>query len=343
MKSKLTIVVTIGSFGLISANTLAIEKNEWLAAVTLNGLVQIEARYNRDYDKKDTSDLVVDEVDLGIKAQIDKQIKANIVFVYEEDITPWEVDEAILTWNNLESLLYVAAGQMYVPFGKFESNMISDPLILQLGEIRETAAKIGFEAGNLYGSFYGFNGTTNDDSDDTIDHYGANFGFFQERENINYDLGLSYISDIGDTDGISDALGEEMKDYDSVNGLSAHFILNRSSFGLMGEYITALDQFNADHLAFNGNGAEPKAWNVEAGYTFNLLGKETIFALGYQATEESLALELPKTRITGVISMASYKNTTISLEYASYKDYDQNDGGTGERAESVIFQVAVEF
>jgi len=112
---------------------------------------------------------------------------------------------------------------------------------------------------------------------------------------------------------------------------------------LMGEYITALDEFQANHLAFKGQAAQPKAWNAEAGFTFNIAGIETTLAVGYQATEEALALELPESRILGVVSAGIYDNTTVSLEYAVDSDYDENDGGTGKDAKSAILQFAVEF
>ena len=345
MKKKFIVIAT----SLISyTHLLAAEENQWSTGVTVTGLVQVEARYNQDYDEVDASDFVVDELGVGIEAQVHKWATAQIVFLYEEGSTPLEIDEAIITLGNLEaSPVYLSTGQLYVPFGNFESNMISDPLTLELAEAREKALQLGFEAGGAYGSVYGFNGSTQDDANNTIDHYGAQIGFAMETGPASFDLGIGYISDIGDSDGLTDALGGDnvanLVNYDYVGGLGAHLILNFGTLNLVGEYVMALDTFKKDHLAFNGYGAEPKAWNAEVGYTFNLANKEITFALGYQGTEEALALGLPEKRYLGGLSVGIFQNTTFSLEYAFDEDYSQSEGGTGEDANQVILQLAVEF
>ncbi len=255
-----------------------------------------------------------------------------------------EIDEAFLTLGGSELPLYLSVGQLYVPFGYFESYMLSDPLTLEIGEAREKAAQLGFETSGLYGSVYVFNGMTQDGSEDKIDHYGSNIGFSQEIKNLSYDFGVSYINDIADSDGLSDAISDDdwpVQDYEYVGGFGAYISFNIGSISLIGEYVTALDQFDVEHLAFNGIGAEPKAWNVELGYTFNIAGKETTLAIGYQGTEE--AMELPETRLLTALSVSIYDNTTFSLEYAYDEDYDISDGGTGKDANNVILQLAVEF
>ncbi|MEN8217176.1 MAG: LbtU family siderophore porin [Pseudomonadota bacterium] len=313
MKIKPIVVAIIG---LVSTN-VSVAENVLPSGVSINGIVQVEARFNQDYDGNDSSDFVADEVGVAIEAQVHKLVKAQIAFLYEEGATDLEIDEAFVTLG--ESELYLAVGQFYVPFGNFESHMISDPLTLELGDAREKAAQVGFETGGVYGSIYAFNGATQEDSEDKIDHYGANIGFAQETEGFSYDLGVSYISDIGDSDG-----------------LGAHFLFNIGPVSLIGEYVTALD-------GFNGKGAEPKAWNAEVGYSFEIGGKETTLALGYQGTEEMVAMELPESRILAGLSVGIYENTTFSFEYARDEDYKQSDGGTGKNADMMILQLAVEF
>ncbi|HIE02099.1 MAG TPA: LbtU family siderophore porin [Thiotrichaceae bacterium] len=354
MKFKLKQIVTaISLSALLGANNMAIaEKNDVLSSISISGVVQVESRFHQDYDDNDSSDFVVDEFALGIEAQADKFVKGQMGFLYEEGATDLEIDEAFITLGNFTEVpFYLAAGQLYVPFGRFESHMISDPLTLEIGEAREKAAQLGFEIEGLYGSVYIFNGMTQDDADDKIDHYGANLGFAQETEAFSYDVGVSYISDLADSDGLSGALEgvapagdlSQLADYDYVNGLGAHLLFNIGPVSVIGEYLTALDDFNAEHLAFKGKGAEPKAWNAELGYSFNIVGKETTFALGYQGTDEAVAIELPETRLLAGLSMGIYKNTTFSVEYAHDEDYDVSNGGSGEDAQSVIFQLAVEF
>jgi hypothetical protein len=335
--------IVVGTIGLVSTSVSVAEEGVLPSGVSISGIVQVEARFNQDYDGNDSSDFVADEVGVAIEAQVHKMAKAQISFLYEEGATDLEIDEAFVTLGQSEA--YLAVGQLYVPFGNFESHLISDPLTLELGEAREKAAQVGFEKGGVYGSIYAFNGATQEGSEDKIDHYGANIGFAQETERFSYDLGVGYISDIGDSDGLSDTLGENVTspDYGYVDGLGAHILFNIGPVSLIGEYVTALDGFNVDHFAFNGKGAEPKAWNAEMGYTFEIGGKETTLALGYQGTEEMVAMELPETRVLAGLSVGIYENTTFAFEYARDEDYDENDGGTGKDADMMTLQLAVEF
>lgn len=336
------IVSAVSLIGLMSTNVSAADDNQWLTGVKLYGLLQVEAQYRQDYGDIDTSDIVVDEMDLGIEAQVNKWAKADIIFIYEEDSTPLGIDEAFLTLGNTEeSPLYLAVGQMYVPFGSFESYMVSDPLTVDLAETSEKAVKIGFETSGLYGSVYLFNGATQNDENNTIDHYGANIGFAQEGEGFSYDAGINYISDMGDTDTLGEVL-EGVDDYDYVEGIGGYLNLNFGAASLYAEYMTALDEFSAENIAFKGYGAQPAAWNVEAAYTMNL-GYETTLAFAYQGTEESVALGLPKTRLMGLISVALNDNTWVSFEYALDEDYDEDDQGTGKDGQSAILQLGVEF
>ena len=98
----------------------------------------------------------------------------------------------------------LSAGRMYVPFGSYESNMVSDPLTLDLGETSETAIMVGMESGNISGSLYTFSGDTDETS--ATDNDALSFG-----GNITYRtdtlwMGASYISNIADSDGIQDML-----------------------------------------------------------------------------------------------------------------------------------------
>jgi hypothetical protein len=96
-------------------------------------------------------------------------------------------------------------------------------------------------------------------------------------------------------------------------------------------------------MAFAGSGAEPEAWSLEAGLTFDLLDRETIFSLAWQGTDEARDLELPENRFGAAFRMFFLQNTSLALEYLHDEDYDISDGGTGNDADSATMQVAVEF
>jgi len=74
-----------------------------------------------------------------------------------------------------------------------------------------------------------------------------------------------------------------------------------------------------------------------------LAGKETTLAIGYQGTDEALALELPETRLMGSVAMEIFDSTSLAFEWTHDEDYDESDGGTGEDTDIATIQLGVEF
>lgn len=345
------LVTAIAMIGLVS-NEVAFAANDWLSGVAVDGVLKIAAGYSKNYAKKDASDITVHQAILGITAKPNEWTTGRLTYKYEENKFPLAVDDAYVVLGNLnKSPAYLKLGQFVVPFGNFTSHMNSDPLTLTMAETPEKAALLGFDMNGAYASVFGFNGSTNEDMNDTIDHYGANVGFTKKMATMSFNVGASYLSDIGDTTTISKKVPNGPNtDYDYVSGVGAHLIVNMGPAFLIGEYITALDKFKANYFAYQGEGAEPKAWNVEAGLTFNTMGQNLTLALGYQGTDEAIGLkdprsgmQLPASRLLGTVAMEIYKNTTVSLEYAVDNDYDVDEGGTGEDAESASLVLALKF
>ncbi len=312
--------------------------------VSLTGLVEIEASYTEGGDGNDASDVTAATAELGVDAVAAEWANAHIVLLHEEDETDFEVDEAVLTIANPGvSPLFAAAGRMYVPFGNFETHLVSDPLTLELGETRESVLQLGFETGGAYGSVYTFNGEVEEAaSRDHVGHYGANLGYNKESEALGLDLAIGYLSSIADSDGLQDTLGGVELD-DRVGGAGAYAVLHAGPFSLIGEYITAAERFAARELNFNGTGARPAAWNLEAAFQFELAGRKAALASAWQGTEEALELGLPENRLLAGVSVRILENTSLSLEWAREEDYGTGTGGTGEKADSFTLQLAAEF
>ena len=130
-------------------------------------------------------------VELGIGAKIVDHVSGDILFLYEdgENII---VDEAFITINGEDVVpIYLRAGEFYVPFGNFETHMISDPLTLEIAETREAALQVGLETGGFYASAFIFNGDVDeiDADDDHVDNFGANVGLGLEKDAFNIDVG----------------------------------------------------------------------------------------------------------------------------------------------------------
>ncbi|MEA2060065.1 MAG: LbtU family siderophore porin [Thermodesulfobacteriota bacterium] len=325
------------------------EDRKWISnimdRVSISGLVEVEGFYTSDYEDEDESDFELATAELGIDAQIHDFVSSHVLFLWEEgegeDIC---VDEAFITIGNTEKFpIFMTLGRQYVPFGVFETRMVSDPLTLEIAETQETSVLFGFEYSGVYGGIYLFNGDIDEESgDDHLENFGANIGYSFETGDLGLDFSASYISSLGDTDGVSDALPDDIEDY--VDGISFSGVLGFKGFTLIGEYVTALDEFEPREMVFKQSGAEPEAWNLELGYNFDAAGHDTTLAVACQGTDEALALELPETRYMAVAGMGFFDNLIfVSLEYAYDEDYDESDGGSGEEAHTLTTQIAMEF
>ena len=318
--------------------------------VDLKGLVEVEATAAEDFHGSDTSDITLATVEVGLDARISDWSQAHLLLLYEEgeEEDHLIVDEGTVSFGNLESFpAYLTVGKMYLPFGSYITNLISDPLPLELGEINDSAVLAGFQSSGFYGALYAFNGHLSErGEDDKIDDWGASLGYAHESDGFSVDAGLDWLNNIGDTEELGDYVEDntgagEIADY--VEGVAAHMLLQYGPFDFVAEYVRALDEFGVDELAFAGSGAEPEAWSLEAGLTFDFLDRQTIFSLAWQGTDEALALGLPEDRFGAALRMFVLKNTSLSLEYLHDVDYDKADGGTGNDADSATMQVAVEF
>jgi hypothetical protein len=238
---------------LVMAMTAAMAMNGAAQAeptIEIGGVIEVEA-----VSAESSSDIAVATAELGINAQITDKVSAALVLLHEEDDTPFGVDAATITLNATEALA-VTAGQTVVPFGLFESNMISDPLALELAETPATALQLDYTAGPISASLYTFNG--GNASDEEIDNHGASIRYSSET----FTLGAGYIANLGDSDLIAaETLNSE------VAATSINIGVNLGNFALLAEHISASDKFhigdgNAD-FAFNAE-AQPSATQVEA-------------------------------------------------------------------------------
>ena len=319
--------------------------------VELSALVEVEASRSDDYDNEDSSDITLATVEVGLNVRAAEWAGAHVLFLYEEGEEDDHVviDEGFITLGNAEKYpVYLSAGKMYVPFGSFETNMVSDPLTLEIGETGDSAALVGFTANGLHGSLYGFNGDIDEDGEDEIDSFGVNLGYTMENDTFTLDMGADWLNNIGDTDGIGDFLAdrevarpEEIDEH--VNGLSLHAAFSTGPFTLIGEYVAALDSFAPGEVEFKGHGARPEAYNLEAAYGTEIAGRATSFALGWQTTNEALDLGLPESRYIGTVRVELFPFTSLAVEYLHDEDYGTGDGGSGADANTLTMQLAMEF
>lgn len=319
----------------------------------IGGLVEVEASSLHDKitpvtdpaAPEKSNDVVLATVAVAIDALLNERVSAHVAFLYEEDATDFGLDEGTVTLGLSDSVSFTA-GRMYVPFGRFDSFMISDPQTLAMAETVETVLMLSVENEGLYGSAYLFSGDSDEASevdagDDNGISAGFNLGFVRDEL---FDVGVTYISNIGDSDTLQELEpnGGPVGVVDSsVAGASAYFAASLGNVTVLGEHLMALEGFsNGDLDGAVGNEEQPSASNIEIGV--ELAGGITV-AAAYQKTDEARFIGLPETVTSASIAYEVMEGAVLAAEYAALEDYAVSDGGTGESAQVVTVQLAVEF
>ena len=325
---------------------------KWNDRITISGVIEVEAGFsNADFndegtDDVDESDIVLATFELGIDAEIHNHVSGHVLLLYEEDENDGDIaiDEGYITLDGKPALpLYFKAGQFYLPFGQFESHMITDPVTLDLGETNQSAVQIGFANDVIEASLAIFNGDIDEvDDDNTIGSYAANIIYSLPEDtvaNVELTAGVSFISNLADSDAFEGFLAADTVE-DQVAGIGV-FI----SFTLMdlvtleAEYIGAMDEFKVSDLAFaDGDELSPVAWNLELAVT----PMEYLeLALRYAQTDDfkgGIVDEvLPETQYGVCASYGLFDRTAISLEYLK-SDFENDD-----ELSVITAQLAVEF
>jgi hypothetical protein len=322
------------------------EGEEYIKGIEFSGTIEVEAVYEKIKpkagEKKDSSDLTLATVDLAVDALITDRIKTHILFDYEDDeeiivdeaIIHFQAEEACVPDLSCSSPWYASIGRLTVPFGYFESHFISGPLTEDLGETKETAVVAG-----IYNPFLNiaagvFNGDMDKDGNsDRIESYVAACTFTLPEDvssNVGLKIGVSYISNIADSDDLADFFVEGFADtiLDYVAGFSSFLsfsLMNR--FFFEAEYVGAVESFEED------KNFKPKAWNFEVAF---MAIEDFEVTVRYGGSQDTLNF-IPDTQvgICGIYEI--FNNTSIGLEYL-YEEFENND-----ELVSLNVQLAVEF
>ena len=160
--------------------------------IAVHGLIELEAMYNKPEGGDESSDLSLATVELGLDIQATDYLGGHILLLWEEGETePVDLDEAVIRLTYPRPLWGVTAGftggKMYVPFGKFNSFMISDPLTLDLGETNQSAGLLTFEGEKWSPAGGGFQRRNRHQRRQRHDRWlGSGAGEFSRRSNFGF-------------------------------------------------------------------------------------------------------------------------------------------------------------
>jgi hypothetical protein len=303
----------------------------------LGAVVEVEAGY-ASLEDDDESDIAVATVEVSAGWQLSDWLRADLVFLYEEGDTEFDVDQAIISIGNTEEFpLYLQLGQMFVPFGNFDSVFVSDPIALELAEALESAALVGFEAGGFSASVTVFNGDVETDGENQVENVvlAASYGIESDDSSLNF--GASWIRNILDSDGLTGVLDDEFGYTYAADDIAGGNVWLTASVGpvtFIAEYVKVLDEIEVDGTS---TGLEPESLNLELGFA---LSDEMGLGLKYEEAND-VQDWLPEERMGVVCTYAFPETDTYTMGLAL--EYMHEEFENGDEGDVVTAQIALEF
>lgn len=290
----------------------------------VSGLVEVSAAYTKQGDDKD-ADTNVDTVEVDFGLEVTDNLELALAFLYEEG-EDFGVDsaEAIWKFDELEGLS-LHAGLLYLPFGRFETAMISDPLTLELGEISDGAFGLVYESDYIDLAGYVFAGDIKDATDDADE---VNFvGCVTLKPGEGFEVWVAGLSDIAEAamdDDIIDALdaaAEEGLDasYDGAAGIDVGALVEAGDFTLAAEYLAAVD----DIEICGEKVGKPQTWSVDLAYAAT---DALTLAARYEGSKDFAPDEFPETQFGVAAEYAFESGVALAVEYM-YGRFDKDEEG----------------
>lgn len=320
-----------------------VEGDKWYDRIDVGGRVEVEAGYTKlDFDDpaladEESSDVDLATVELAVDAKIHANVDGHVLFKYEDD--DLFVDEGFIAISGGEWCGgYVIAGKQYVPFGNFDTHFVTDPNTLILGETNDGAAVVGYRflEDKLDAAVGAFNGDAQEAGDD--DHVNSFVAAVKASPFEGLDLGISYISNLAAADSFNEVVVDP-ENLDSLVGGWSLFVTFRflERFKLVGEYVAALDEFEAGEIYAAGDtrARKPTAWNTELGVA---LLENLELAVRCGGSDDGGADFLPESQYGGVLNWGFFRQTNLALEYL-HGDFEDD----AQKTDAFTAQLAVEF
>lgn len=303
--------------------------------VGLGVVVEVEAAYEKIGDEAST-DVSVATFEVGLEAEPMEGVRGEATLLWEEgDSDSLDVDAAFIELGGTEAVpLAISAGRLYLPFGAFNSFMVSDPLTVELGETRETAVALSGE----WKSFTAWAGAFAGERDDAEDIANAAAALgWSPVEGLT--LGVSASSDLGEGGGYVDDLNEVLANEGTAEkaaGFSAFLLLERGDWSLSAEYLGAAEDLEWTDAEGETTAVRPRAWHVDVAYAFNDAWSA---AVRYEGSKEFKAGEMPEHQGGAALFWQINPFAVLGAEYlcGTFEDEASDD------RHLATVQVALEF
>jgi hypothetical protein len=272
------------SLCILAFSTLPVfaEKEKAATAPTISGVVKVEAGFS------DGSRELNLAVEVGFNHSFNDKVESHVLVLYEggEHDDNIAVEEAIITLH-LTKNISIIAGRQSVPFGQFDSNMLSDPL-------KEEAIQFALSSGQFYSAFYLFKNYS--DFSEKMDDFGLSLDYESEA----FATGMSLIFDVK---------GQSNANH-TAKGVSFHAKKTIGRTTLIVEHL---------QVSANAVGKKPQESNLELSIDIE---SDRMLTFSVQKTKNATDLDLPKKTFGIVYSMPIYDKVELTTEVMKTKTYD---------------------
>lgn len=267
------------------------------------------------------------------------------------------LEQAVVNFGNFDCTpFFLEIGKQFQDYGRYTVHPITASMTQALTESLRNSIKLGFITDmGLHGSAYTFQdglyrNTDNNNRENTI-NYGAALGYAHPDDQFGYDIGASWMYNMFGVNDVA-AIFADTATYagyhSRVGAVAAYADVNYEAFNVGLRYTTAVQHFSsldipksADHLT---TGAKPWAVGVQAGYDFNAWTKNQNVYLGYQASHDSVYLNLPHSRYVVGYKVDVLKNTQLSAEWDHDNAWGVTEGGPNSGNTNLVsVRAAVKF
>lgn len=344
------------------ANTVA-DHSGWADRISIGGVIAADGTYtNRDVlggSDATRTGFAVNDAYLYLDARANDWTTAHLSINYDDNALTGNghtlrADEAYVTLSNFASQpWYGRVGREYLPYGQYDVHTITRTLTQQLTETNDVAGTVGY----MHSSGLNLSGTVfkgdlrNTAVDSKFNNWVAHVGYANEFNNIGFNAGVDYMANVIDVTDINTALRIANAYSKRVGGVAAYVTANSGPFDGTVRF-TGTRRFHENDLLSSKDGtsgAKLRAWDVEAGYSFNAMNYDSRVSVGYQASRDAgyvrsgTTMYVPKSRIIGDLTVGVWENTDLTLEVLRNKDYGTNNNGTGRKQTAGTLRLSVKF
>ena len=280
----------------------------WLSA---SGLAEFDwaqdhlSRRNGADDRETIERLA--SLQLGFLASPWDTTKTELIVEYDSEFHALEVDEFFISVE--ADAWELELGRQYLPFGEYASYFVSGPFT-EFGEIRESAITLSYHFEDTVDfSLSLYRGVARQrDQKRRIDGVFA----FQAQPSSSVTIGMSYLSDLADTD--SRLLADANNRYaHKIAGISGYMLYVGDGFEIAFEALAATRSF----AELESNFDRPRAWNLEVAFFLH-----PRFDLAFRIEGSEELQDTPQLQ-TGFLMMVTTRSLISGILAHSYRSYSE--------------------